>query len=120
MKIWLTPDVFNNIAISLAEYRWKLLVSSLLAFGLFAILQAQVVNNTPSSLVWLVIFILFAALQALVVATFIFFFQALPSTRTQDKQWIKFYRTIEWCETFLFGFILPLPSLLFIYAYIVI
>jgi len=117
IKIWLSPEVFNNIAITLAEYRWKLLLWSLLAFLLFTVLQNQVVPATPSALIWLVIFILFAALQALVIASFIFFFRVLPSAKNNNKQWHKFYRTIEWCETILFGFILPLPALLFIYAF---
>lgn len=120
MRIWLSPEIFNNIAITLADYRWKLLAWSLLAFLLFIALQYQVVYTTPQSLVWLVIFILFFALQSLVVASFIFFFQVLPSTKIQDKQWYKFYRVIEWSEAILFGFILPLPALLFIYAFIII
>ena len=118
MKYWLSPEIFNNIAISFAEYRWKLLGWSVFAFILFAVLQQQVVNATPTGLIWLVIFILFAALQALVLASFIFFFQVLPSTKVHNKQWHKFYRTIEWCEALLFAFILPIPLLLFLYAFI--
>lgn len=118
MKFWLSPDVFNNIAISLAEYRWNLLAWSVFSFLLFLILQYQVSQTTPTSLVWLAILVLFSALQALVIASFIFFFQVLPSSKVQNKQWYKFYRTIEWCETILFGFILPLPTMLFIYAFL--
>ena len=111
------PDTFNNIAISLAEYRWKLLIWSMLAFCLYVLLEYQVVKTTPTLLIWLVIFILFAALQTLVLASFIFFFQVLPSNKVTDQGWHKFYRFIEWCETLLFAFILPLPSFLFLYAY---
>ncbi|MEW6992000.1 hypothetical protein AADZ91_15130 [Colwelliaceae bacterium 6441] len=118
MKLWLTPEVFNNIAISIVDYRWKLLSWSIFSFILFLILQNEVVAQTPTALVWLVILILFSALQTLVIASFIFFFRVLPSSKTQNKQWIKFYRTIEWCEAILFSFILPLPTLLFIYAFI--
>jgi len=118
MKIWLNPEIFNNLAITLAEYRWKLIAWSAFAFGLFSLLQVQLVQSTPKFLIWVAIFILFSALQALVIAAFIFFFQVLQSTRVQSKQWFKFYRAIEWCEAILFGFILPLPVLLFIYALI--
>jgi len=120
MKYWFTPNVFNNIAISLYDFRWRFLLWSALAFVLFMILQEQVTNTTPSSLIWLVIFILFAALQALVIASFIFFFQALPSVKEQQSFWLKFYRAIEWCETIIFSFLLPLPMLLFFYALVVI
>jgi hypothetical protein len=78
------------------------------------------VQSTPSVLVWFAIFILFAALQALVVASFIFFFQTLPSNKEDNKQWRKFYRTIEWCEAIVFTVIFPLPMLLYIYALIII
>ena len=120
MKLWLTPEIFNVTAIAFSEYRWKLLAWSFAAFLLFAILELQVVSTTPSSLIWLIILILFTALQALVLAAFIFFFQELPSNKTPDKHWSRFYRVIEWCETLLFSFILPLPLLLFIYAFIVV
>jgi len=120
MKIWFSPDLFNQLAITLAEYRWKLLLWSVLAFVLFSILQLQVSQNTPKILIGLVIFILFSALQALVVAAFIFFFQVLQSVRPQNQQWYRFYRTIEWCEALLFGFILPLPAILLVYTLILI
>jgi hypothetical protein len=120
MKYWLSPDIFNNIAISFSEYRWNLLAWSVFSFSLFMILQFQVTKTTPTSLVWLAILVLFSALQTLVLASFIFFFQVLPSSKVQNHQWYKFYRSIEWCETILFGFILPLPTLLFIYAFLTI
>lgn len=118
MTNWFTPETFNNIAISLAEYRWKLLLWSLFAFILFFILQGKVANTTPVFLIWLTIFILFSALQTLVIASFVFFFQVLPSVRSDNEQWRNFYRAIEWCETLLFTFILPLPFLLFLYAFL--
>ena len=120
MKVWFNPDLFNSLAISLEAYRWKLLLVSLCAFVLFFILQNQVIQGTPTYLIWLVIFILFSGLQALIFASFIFFFQVLPSAKAQNEQWYKFYRTIEWCESIIFGFILPLPVLLFLYAFIAI
>lgn len=120
MKHWVNPETFNNIAITLSEYRWLLLLWSFFAFALFFLLQSKVVNTTPSSLIWLVIFILFTALQSLVVASFIFFFQLLPSIKTNNTQWYTFYRTIEWCETILFTIILPLPMILFIFAFLTI
>lgn len=116
MKYWFTPDSFNNIAISLFEYRWRFLLWSAFAFVLFIALQKQVTSATPNALIWLVIFILFAALQALVIASFIFFFQSLPSIKERQSFWLKFYRAIEWCEAIIFSFILPLPMMLFLYA----
>jgi hypothetical protein len=120
MKYSLTPDFFNHIAISLVAYRWNLLAWSGFTFVLFLILNAQINYSTPSTLVWLAIFILFAALQALVIATFIFFFQTLPSNKLENQPWRKFYRAIEWCEAIIFTVISPLPMLLFIYALIII
>ena len=120
MKYWFTPQIFNHLAISLYEYRWYLLLWSVFSFVLYILLQQQVSSNTPTALVWLVIFLLFAALQALVLASFIFFFQSLPSIKEQQPFWIKFYQSIEWCETIIFSFLLPLPMLLFVYAFIVI
>ena len=118
MKLWFSPTLFNNIAISVSEYRWTLLGWSLFAFLMFALLQGYIGQTTPESLVWLAIFILFFALQALVLAAFIFFFQVLPSSKVQDKTLQKFYKSVEWCEAAIFGFILPVPTLLFIYAYL--
>jgi len=116
MKYWFTPQVFNNIAVSLYEFRWKFLLWSAFTFGLFMLLQQQVSYTTPNELIWLVIFLLFAALQSLVLASFIFFFQNLPSLKERQSFWIKFYQGIEWCETIMFTFILPLPMLIFVYA----
>jgi len=116
MLSWLTPDVFNSVAITLSNWRWRLLLWSLLAFVLFHVLHNFTVKGTPDTLILILLFVLFSALQSLVLAAFIFFFQVLPSTRTEDKQWGKFYRAIEWCETILFSVLLPLPILLFIYA----
>lgn len=120
MKYRLTPDLFNNIAISLSIYRWSLLAWSGFFFALFLILSQQISKGTPSALVWFAIFILFAALQTLVIASFIFFFQLLPSNKEENKQWRKFYRTIEWCEAVIFTVIFPLPMLLFFYALIIV
>jgi hypothetical protein len=116
MKYYFEPAVFNNIAITLTSYRWQLIAWSAFSFCLFLLLNWQIELSTPTSLVWLAIFILFSALQTLVIASFIFFFQVLPSTKEENKAWLKFYKAIEWCEAILFTFILPLPMLLFIYA----
>ena len=116
MFSWFTPEVFNSIAITLSGWRWRLLLWSLLAFVLFHLLHNFTVTETPDTLILVLLFILFSALQSLVLAAFIFFFQVLPSSRTENKQWTNFYRTIEWCETILFSVLLPLPVLLFIYA----
>jgi len=120
MKYRFTPETFNNIAITLSTYRWKLLAWSAFAFLLFLLLNEQINYSTPTTLVWLAIFILFAGLQALVVASFIFFFQSLPSNKAENKSLIKFYQTIEWCEAIIFTIIFPLPMLLFFYALIII
>jgi hypothetical protein len=69
-------------------------------------------------LVWLAILILFVAIESLVVSAFMFFFQVLPSTREENGPWFRFYRSIEWCETILFAILLPLPIVLFIYAFV--
>ncbi len=116
MFSWLTPEVFNSVAITLSNWRWRLLLWSLLAFVLFHVLHNFTVSGTPDTLILVLLFILFFALQSLVLAAFIFFFQVLPSTKAEDKHWGKFYRAIEWCETILFSVLLPLPILLFIYA----
>jgi hypothetical protein len=120
MKYRFTPALFNNIAITLSAYRWKLLAWSGFAFILFLILNKQINYSTPTTLVWFAIFILFAALQTLVVASFVFFFQDLPSNRAENKPLLKFYQTIEWCEAIIFTIIFPLPMLLFFYALIII
>lgn len=120
VKLWFTPDIFNSIAVTFSAWRWKTMMWSILAFILFMALQTIIDASTPSFLIWVAIFILFASLQALVFSAFIFFFKELPSSKTNDPKWLKFYRAIEWCESIIFSFILPLPSLLFIYALIII
>jgi len=114
----ISPEIFNYIAITFARFKWQLLAWSLFFFVLFTGLQAQIQLKTPSVLVWLAILILFIAIESLVVSTFIFFFQVLPSTREENAAWFKFYRTIEWCETILFTILLPLPIILFLYAFV--
>lgn len=120
MKYRFTPELFNNIAITLSSFRWSLLAWSGFTFVLFLILNQQINYSTPSTLVWLAIFILFVALQILVIGSFVFFFQVLPSNKIENKPWQKFYRIIEWCETIVFTIIFPLPMLLFIYALFII
>ena len=116
MKYWFTPESFHLAAMSLSFLRWRLLAWSLFAFVLFLLLQTQIKTATPTLLVWVALFILFSALQALVIASFVFFFQVLPSSTAKSNYWFNLYRTIEWCETLLFALLLPLPSLGFIYA----
>ncbi|WDE01226.1 hypothetical protein [Thalassomonas actiniarum] len=116
MKYWFTPESFHLAASSLSPLRWRLLAWSLFAFILFLMLQAQIKFATPNFLVWVALFILFSALQALVLASFIFFFQILPSDSARTRYWFRLYRVIEWCETLLFALLLPLPTLSFIYA----
>ena len=116
MISWFTPEVFNSLAITLSNWRWRLLLWSALAFVLFHMLHSITASETPNALILVLLFILFSALQSLVLAAFIFFFQVLPSTKTEDEQWSKFYRTIEWCELILFSVLIPLPIILFIYA----
>ena len=118
MPNWITPERFQQIALFFIDYQWRLLGCSLLSFVLFALLKLQIISTTPDMLVWLAIFILFFALQNLVLAAFIIFFQQLPSSKANDKQWFTLYRTVEWCETLLFAFLLPLPAMIFCYALI--
>jgi len=114
----ISPELFNYIAITFARFKWQLLAWSIFFFMLFIGLQAQIQLKTPSVLVWLAILILFVAIESLVVAAFMFFFQVLPSTREENIAWFKFYRTIEWCETILFAILLPLPIVLFLYTFL--
>ena len=114
----ISPELFNYIAITFARFKWQLLAWSIFFFLLFIGLQAQIQLKTPSVLVWIAILILFIAIESLVVAAFMYFFQVLPSTREENIAWFKFYRTIEWCETILFTILLPLPIVLFIYAFV--
>jgi hypothetical protein len=114
----INPELFNYIAITFGRFKWQLLAWSLFFFVLFIGLQAQIQLKTPSVLVWLAILILFVAIESLVVSAFMFFFQVLPSTRAENVALFKFYRTIEWCETILFAILLPLPIVLFTYAFV--
>ncbi|SEL83676.1 hypothetical protein SAMN05216262_12514 [Colwellia chukchiensis] len=118
MTFSISPETFNYIAISLARYKWQLLLWSVFLLLLFVALQSQIQHQTPGALVWLAILILFIAIESLVIAAFMFFFQVLPSSREENRSWYKFYRFIEWCETLLFTLLLPLPLVLFIYAYL--
>ncbi len=120
MTCYFSPNICNNIAISLYEFRWWFFMWSGLTFLLFLLLQQQISETTPNSLVWLSIFILFIALQALVVSAFIFFFASLASIKERQVFWLNFYRVIEWSEAVIFSFILPLPMLLFVYALIIV
>jgi hypothetical protein len=118
MPFSITPELFNYIAITFARFKWQLLAWSLFFFVLYIALQSQIQLKTPSVLVWLAILILFVAIESLVVSAFMFFFQVLPSTREENGPWFTFYRSIEWCETILFAILLPLPIVLFIYAFL--
>ena len=118
MKLSISPNVFNYIAISLSRFKWQLLAWSVFFFILFALLQSQIQFNTPNFLIWFAILILFTAIESLVITAFIFFFQVLPSTQECNAKSLQFYRTIEWCEAVLFTILLPLPIVLFIYAFI--
>jgi len=100
------------------SFRWKLLMWSALFFTLFLLLQDKINAVTPIALIWLILFLLFSALQLLVFSTFIFFFRDLHSNKANNLFWFKFYRIIEWCEAILFFLLLPLPSLIFIYSLI--
>jgi len=116
MNYWFTPEFFHYLASNLANYKWRLLIWSAASFALYTLLESQISQSTPTALIWLALAILFAALQMLVCTSFLFFFQVLPSSKTNNKSWFIFYRIIEWCETLLFALLLPLPTLSFIYA----
>jgi hypothetical protein len=118
MNYWFTPEVFHFTASRFSHKKWPLLASSALAFVLYLLLETQINQTTPIFLVWLALAILFASIQTLIIASFIFFFQVLPSKKANTFLWYKFYRFIEWSETLLFTFLLPLPTLIFIYALI--
>lgn len=115
MKYILTPNMFNQIAIIYWDKRWKLLQLSLFSFLLFILLQSQIELSTPTPLVWLALFILFFALQVLVIASFIFFFKNLPSNKEKNQELLTFYRTIEWCEAIIFTVLLPFPICVYLY-----
>jgi len=116
MKFLITPDHFQQIAISFVSYRWKLLMWSIGGFLLFTLLQFQITSNTPWPLVWIAIALLFISIQSLILSSFIFFFRQLASNTTDDSTWLAIYKTIEWCETILFAILLPLPPLTLVYA----
>ena len=116
MKLVFSPQIFNLIAVNFQHFRWRVLAWSAFSFILFLLLQTQITQSTPSALIWLALFILYIAFQTLVFSAFIFFFQQLRSNMTVDKQWISLYRIIEWCEASLFFVLLPLPTLVFLYA----
>ncbi len=135
MKLYLSPSTFHLIAKNIAGFRWRFLSWSTALITLFVLLQTQVNSSTPLALVLLALFILFSGLQLLVFSAFIFFFLKLPShkealknkpvntdanEKSPNNYWLKFYRAVEWCEATLFFILLPLPSLVFIYAVVVI
>jgi hypothetical protein len=115
MKYLLTPSIFNQIAIIFWDKRWRLLQWSLLSFFLFVLLQNQIQLSTPTPLIWLTLFILFFALQLLVISSFIFFFKCLPSNKAKKYSWFVFYRTIEWCEAIIFTLLIPFPMCVYLY-----
>ena len=126
MKLYFSPNLFHLVAQQFLNYRWRLLLSSLVFIGFFILLQKQINSETPTELIWLALFILFAGLQLLIFSAFIFFFQQLPSkseSLLHDENrhfWFKLYKAVEWCEAILFFVILPLPALIFFYALFVI
>ena len=118
MNYWCSPFIFHLLAISFYEYRWRFILYSSFSFIFYLAAQHLVTVNTANIFIWLVIFSLFAALQLLVIAAFIFFFASLASIKEHQPFWQRLYQSVEWIEAILFSFILPLPSLLFIYAFI--
>ena len=75
MKYLFTPTVFHSVAQLMSGYRWRLLIWSALGLTLYFLLTTQINFNTPNALIWLTMFIVFAALQALVLSAFIFSFK---------------------------------------------
>lgn len=118
MRLYFTPTTFQNIAKIFHHFRWRLLLWSALSFTLFLITNEQITQLTPITLVWLSLFILFFALQLLVLSAFIFFFRSLPSQQTKEPFWMNLYNLIEWCEALIFTFLLPLPTLIFCFVLI--
>ncbi len=116
MKHYFTPHNFHHISKKYSAFKWRLLLWSALLFVFYLILEAEIVDSTPHSLIWLTLALLFLSIQCLVFASFVFFFQVLPSQQISNKSWLRFYQIIEWCETLLFAFLLPMPTLSFIYA----
>ena len=117
MKYYFTPNVFNVLAQTLVNIRWKLLLWGVLGIALYLVLNSLIQSTTPNVLVWINVFIIFASLQALVISTFIFFFQYLPSENTDESFLYQLYKIVEWSEAILFTILLPLPSLIFIFAF---
>lgn len=116
MLNWLTPEIFHEVALTFRSYRWRLLGLSGAVLLLFILLTPLIHDGTPLFLLMVLFFLLFSALQSLVCAAFIFFFQQLPSQANTQASWKNFYRMIEVSETFLFALILPSPLLIFIYG----
>ena len=116
MTLCFTPESFHYLASSLLSLKWRLLGWSAAAFSLYLLLELQLSYSTPNFLIWLALAVLFLALQLLVFSAFIFFFQVLPSTTTNKRNWFVFYRYIEWSETLLFTLLLPLPTISYLYA----
>ncbi len=122
MKFYCSPRLFHLLAQQFCNFRWKLLLWSLLLIGLFSLLQGEINAETPKKLIWFALFILFTGLQLLIFSAFIFFFQQLPSQKEMQQHdahrqfWIKLYQAVEWCEAVLFFIMLPLPTITFIYA----
>jgi len=118
MKLYFSPNNFHFIAQRMQNFQWKLLMLSALLFVFYLLLQNKINALTPITSIWLTLFFLFSALQMLVFSAFIFFFQTLHSSQTNNTLWAKFYQTIEWSEAILFFVLLPLPSLTFLYSII--
>lgn len=116
MLNWVTPEVFHEVALTFRSYRWRLLGLSGATLLLFILLTTLINDATPLFLLMVLFFLLFLALQSLVCAAFIFFFQKLPSEADTQVSWKNFYRIIEISETYLFALILPSPVLIFIYG----
>ena len=116
MRYLFTPTYFNHVALFFIEQRWRLLIWSAFAFLLFLFLERQIEASTPNILIWLALLILFSALQALILSSFIFFFQSLTSIKAQRGVLYRFYCVIEWCEAVIFTLLLPFPTLVFLYA----
>lgn len=119
MRSIISPELCQNIALSFITLKIKLLAWSIFLFCLFYFLKGKISSQTPDALIWLAILILFIAIQSLIFASFIYFFQELASHK-ENPDWLKkFYRTIEWCEAALFTLLIPLPSAMFIYAVLI-
>lgn len=118
MRLYFTPNTYQQVATIFKHLRWKLLTSSAVSFSFYLILNNQINALTPDYWLWINLFVLFFALQMLILSAFIFFFRCLPSTQAKEPFWILFYTIIEWCEAIIFTFLLPLPALIFAYVLI--